>query len=144
MLLNERSKLVIADGSVFRNLKIDIVRTHQIALPSFEEQGKIAQILGALDDKIELNNQINQNLETIGQTLFKHWFVNYEFPNEYGLPYNSSGSEMVDSELGEFQRIGILEIWDKLLIILIQREFLYLKKKETLEREFILITVLHL
>ncbi|MEA1944219.1 MAG: hypothetical protein U9N07_02600, partial [Euryarchaeota archaeon] len=53
------------------------------------------------DDKIELNRQMNATLEQIGQAIFKHWFVDFEFPNEDGKPYRSSGGEMVDSELGE-------------------------------------------
>ena len=44
---------------------------------------------------------MNQTLEKIGQAIFKHWFVHFEFPNEEGKPYKSSGGEMVDSELGE-------------------------------------------
>ena len=65
------------------------------------EQTRIAEILGALDDKIELNNRINKNLEEQAQALFKRWFVDFEFPNEEGKPYKSNGGEMVDSALGE-------------------------------------------
>jgi type I restriction enzyme, S subunit len=55
-------------------------------------------------DKIELNNKINQELENLAQTLFKQWFIDFEFPNENGEPYKSSGGEMVDSELGEIPK----------------------------------------
>ena len=101
--LNERSKLVgIADGTVFRNLKTDIVRDHKIALPEVKEQRAIASILSSLDDKIELNQRMNKTLEEIGQAIFKHWFVDFEFPNEEGKPYKSSGGEMVyNEELGK-------------------------------------------
>jgi type I restriction enzyme S subunit len=44
---------------------------------------------------------MNKNLEAIGGTIFKHWFVDFEFPNEEGKPYKSSGGEMIDSEIGE-------------------------------------------
>jgi len=47
---------------------------------------------------------MNQTLEEIGQTIFRHWFVHFEFPNEDGQPYKSSGGEMVDSELGEIPK----------------------------------------
>jgi type I restriction enzyme S subunit len=57
-----------------------------------------------LDDKIELNNKINQELENLAQTLFKQWFIDFEFPNQNGDPYKSSGGEMVDSELGEIPK----------------------------------------
>jgi len=69
-------------------------------LPSLEEQDKIAAILSSLDKKIELNNEMNKTLEEMAQALFKRWFVDFEFPNEEGKPYKSSGGEMVESELG--------------------------------------------
>lgn len=75
-------------------------------------QQKIASILSALDDKIELNNEMNKTLEEMAQTLFKRWFIDFDFPNENGEPYRSSGGKMVDSELGEIPegwRIGRLE-----------------------------------
>ena len=64
------------------------------------ERKAIAHILSTLDEKIEVNNQINKTLENIAQTIFKHWFVDFEFPNGAGEPYKSSGGEMVESELG--------------------------------------------
>jgi len=74
----------------------------KIALPSnLTEIDNITAILSSLDAKIENNNQMNSTLEAIGQSIFLHWFVNYEFPNENGQPYKSSGGEMVNSELGE-------------------------------------------
>jgi len=71
-----------------------------IKLPPLPEQQKIASILSAFDDKIELNNEMNKTLEEIAQAIFKHWFIDFEFPNENGEPYKSSGGEFVDSELG--------------------------------------------
>ncbi len=72
----------------------------EISIPHIKIQKSIANILSSLDDKIELNNKINKNLEELAQTLYKHWFVDFEFPNEEGLPYKSSGGKMVESELG--------------------------------------------
>ncbi|MCK9360740.1 restriction endonuclease subunit S [Patescibacteria group bacterium] len=77
-------------------------RNVEIAAPvDINEQSRIASILSALDDKIELNRKINENLEKIASALFKRWFVDFEFPNEKGKPYKSSGGKMVESELGE-------------------------------------------
>jgi type I restriction enzyme S subunit len=73
-------------------------------IENYNTQESIAEILSSLDDKIELNNKINQELEELAQTLFKQWFVDFEFPNEKGEPYKSSGGEMVDSELGEIPK----------------------------------------
>ncbi len=78
----------------------DAIMRYNINLPSLEEQEKIANILSCLDDKIELNNEMNKTLEEMAQSIFKRWFVDFEFPNEDGEPYKSSGGEMVDSELG--------------------------------------------
>jgi type I restriction enzyme S subunit len=74
------------------------------SIPDLTTQTSIAEILSSLDDKIELNNKINQELENLAQTLFKQWFIDFEFPNEKGEPYKSSGGEMVDSELGEIPK----------------------------------------
>jgi len=75
-----------------------------LELPDFDTQTAIADILSSLDAKIELNNQINKNLEALAQALFKQWFVDFEFPNENGQPYKSSGGEMVESDLGEIPK----------------------------------------
>ncbi|MBE7709529.1 MAG: restriction endonuclease subunit S [Cyanobacteria bacterium SIG32] len=67
-----------ANGSVFQNLKTDIVKDFDILLPPLETQQKIAKVLSAIDDKIELNNLINNNLEQQAQAIFKSWFVDFE------------------------------------------------------------------
>jgi type I restriction enzyme, S subunit len=91
----------ISDGHSIRgSLTTKIISQLKVKLPSLHEQRAIAKILLALDEKIETNNQINENVQSISQLLFKHWFVDFEFPNEEGLPYKSSGGEMFDSELG--------------------------------------------
>jgi len=91
----------IAVGATMPSLNTKLLSNVEVILPPLLEQRTIASILGALDDKIELNRQMNATLEQIGQAIFKHWFVDFEFPNEDGKPYRSSGGEMVDSELGE-------------------------------------------
>jgi type I restriction enzyme S subunit len=63
-----------------------------ITIPSIEEQRRIAEILSALDDKIELNRQTNATLEAIAQAIFKEWFVDFNFPGATG--------EMIESDLG--------------------------------------------
>lgn len=78
----------------------DVIENTKIKLPPLHEQKAIAHILSTLDDKIEVNNQINKTLENMAQTIFKQWFVDFEFPNEDGEPYKSSGGEMIESELG--------------------------------------------
>ena len=88
-------------GSVQANIsKRAIIENIDIHLPPLPEQKAIANILSTLDEKIEVNNQINKTLENIAQTIFKQWFVDFEFPNGAKEPYKSSGGEMVESELG--------------------------------------------
>ena len=94
------------------NISAGSVGGFEISLPPLEEQRRIAGILGAIDDKIENNRRINTNLELQAQALYKQWFVDFEFPNEEGKPYKSSGGKMVDSELGPIPdgwRVGKLE-----------------------------------
>jgi len=61
----------------------------------FSTQQKIANVLSILDAKIELNNRINVELETMAKTLYDYWFVQFNFPDEQGKPYKSSGGKMV-------------------------------------------------
>lgn len=77
-----------------------MIENFNITLPNIKEQKEISKILSALDSKIEINNKINKNLEEMAQAIFKQWFIDFEFPNEEGKPYKSSGGEMVESELG--------------------------------------------
>lgn len=90
----------VAVGATMPSINTQIMSEIPISLPSLEEQRRIAGILGAIDDKIENNRRINTNLELQAQALYKQWFVDFEFPNEEGKPYKSSGGKMVDSELG--------------------------------------------
>jgi type I restriction enzyme S subunit len=87
-------------GTTIKNLGLKQMRKFKFPLPNIEEQEKIANILSSLDDKIELNNEMNKTLEEMAQSIFKRWFIDFEFPNEDGQPYKSSGGEMVESELG--------------------------------------------
>lgn len=87
-------------GTVFSSINKIGIETLKLPFPSDEEQKAIAKILSDLDNKIEVNNKINKRLEDMAQSIFKHWFVDFEFPNEEGKPYKSSGGEMVESELG--------------------------------------------
>ena len=92
VFLNIRRRLSNqANGSVFMNLKTDIVKDFVIKLPTLDDQHRIASILSSLDRKIELNNKINADLEEMAQAIFKNWFVDFE-------PFKDG--KFVDSELG--------------------------------------------
>ena len=70
----------------------------KVMLPKIEEQKRIASVLQKLDAKIKLNCQINDNLEAMAKQLYDYWFVQFDFPNEDGKPYKSSGGAMTYNE----------------------------------------------
>ena len=70
----------------------------QISLPSITEQRKISHALQLIEKKIETNHLINDNLEAMAKLLYDYWFVQFDFPNEEGKPYKSSGGAMVWNE----------------------------------------------
>jgi type I restriction enzyme S subunit len=101
----------LSSASTRASLNNEMLGRLTITLPSKEEQREIASVLICLDRKIENLRRQNETLEAIAQTLFKHWFVDFEFPNDDGKPYKSSGGEMVPSAIGEIPagwRIGKL------------------------------------
>lgn len=69
-----------------------------LPIPSIEKQRQIVAEYNTVTNRIELNEKINTNLEATAQALYKHWFVDFEFPNAEGKPYKSSGGEMVYNE----------------------------------------------
>lgn len=89
-----------ANGSTFKEISGSVMKSLEFGIPSLREQKAIAHILSTLDDKIEVNNQINKTLENMAQAIFKQWFVDFEFPNEEGEPYKTGGGEMIKSEIG--------------------------------------------
>ena len=88
-----------ANGSVFQNLKTDIVKDFDIDIPCIETQKKIVEILSQIDEKIELNNAINNNLEQQAMALFKSWFIDFE-------PFNRQVPKTwINGVLGDFVEI---------------------------------------
>ncbi|CQD27184.1 restriction endonuclease subunit S [Staphylococcus capitis] len=80
----------------------EAIMEFEIKVPkNITHQNFISSLGKSLDNKIEVNKKIIANLEELSQTLFKRWFVDFEFPDKNGNPYKSSGGEMINSELGE-------------------------------------------
>ena len=79
-------------------LSVNTLSCISMEMPPKEIQDKIADIMLKLDRKIELNRQINDNLEAMAKQLYDYWFVQFDFPNEDGKPYKSSGGAMVYNE----------------------------------------------
>ena len=82
-------------GSHKRIDPTDFLNIELPTLPAMEEQKRIGQLLYSLDQKIALNRAINDNLEAMAKQLYDYWFVQFDFPNEEGKPYKSSGGKMV-------------------------------------------------
>ena len=93
-----------SDGTVIKHIYITRVNLMKVAVPQIREQLAIVEALSNLDSKIQLNMEMNKILEAVGQAVFKRWFVDFEFPNEEGKPYKSSGGEMTDSVVGEIPK----------------------------------------
>ncbi|TXJ31272.1 restriction endonuclease subunit S [Brachyspira aalborgi] len=105
LLIHNNNKIKsIVSGSAVPILNKKDFSNLVFEFPPLAEQKRIASILSALDDKIELDNKTNKILEEMAQTIFKEWFINFNFPNEDGKPYKKSGGEMIDSELGKIPK----------------------------------------
>ena len=76
-------------------LSVEALNSFPVPRIPLREQQRIGEIFSALDKKIELNRRINQNLEAMAKQLYDYWFVQFDFPDENGRPYKSSGGEMV-------------------------------------------------
>ena len=83
-------------SGVRKNLNSNDIKNYKIYIPeSVRFQRSIVKILTSLDNKISVNNQINQELEAMAKTLYDYWFVQFDFPDQNGKPYKSSGGKMV-------------------------------------------------
>ncbi|WMI70262.1 restriction endonuclease subunit S [Mangrovimonas sp. YM274] len=85
-------------GSAHEFFDYDEMCEVELPVPSIEKQREIVAEYNTVINRIKLNKQFNQKLEETAQALYKHWFVDFEFPNEEGKPYKSSGGEMVYNE----------------------------------------------
>ena len=85
-------------GSHKRIDPTDFLNIELPTLPAMEEQKRIGQLLFSLDQKIALNRALNDNLEAMAKQLYDYWFVQFDFPNEEGKPYKSSGGKMIWNE----------------------------------------------
>lgn len=95
-------------GSAREVLDWDELCNVTLPIPHIDKQREIVKEYNVIQNRITLNQQLIQKLEDTAQTIYKQWFVEFEFPDENGNPYKSSGGEMVDSELGE-----IPQYWER-------------------------------
>lgn len=101
-------------GSAHEFFDMDAMNEVDLPIPSIEKQREIVAQYQAVENKIKVNEQICEKLEATAQTLYKQWFVDFEFPNENGQPYKSSGGAMVynqelEKDIPEGWEVGTLE-----------------------------------
>jgi len=91
----DRHACFLAVGGVRGSLEWDDFLDMELPVPSIDKQRAIVKEYNTIINRIKLNEELNQKLEETAQTLYKHWFVDFEFPDENGKPYKSSGGEML-------------------------------------------------
>ena len=80
------------------NLNLKLLGNLEYKNKDLKEQKQISSILSSIDDKIENNNKINEELESMAKTIYDYWFLQFDFPDENGKPYKSSGGKMIWNE----------------------------------------------
>jgi type I restriction enzyme S subunit len=98
----DRNAWFFTDADVRGGLAWKAFCDMQLPVPSIEKQREIVKEYNTIQNRIELNNQLIQKLEETAQTIYREWFVEFEFPDENGKPYKSNDGEMVwNEELGK-------------------------------------------
>ena len=119
-----------AQQTKIRHTSPDKIKACTVWIPELDEQITIGRLLASLDDKIHLNKRINDNLEAMAKQLYDYWFVQFDFPNEEGKPYKSSGGAMVWND--KLKR-EIPQGWSTLPILAILDKYPTTKRYETKE-----------
>ena len=98
LMQNIESIKRLSGGTTFQEVSKKTLEQCEFEIPDLSEQQRIAKILSTIDAKIELNKKISRELEAMAKELYDYWFVQFDFPNEQGKPYKSSGGKMVWNE----------------------------------------------
>ena len=89
---------LVAKGTSINNISLSHIKGFKIPIPSDEKAASFTILYNAVAKKININRAINRNLEALAKQLYDYWFVQFDFPNEEGKPYKSSGGAMVWNE----------------------------------------------
>ena len=100
----DRNTWFFTNADVPEGLSWNTFLDMRLPVPPPSKQREIVAEYKAVQNRIALNNQLIQKLESTAQTIYKQWFVDFEFPDENGNPYKSNGGEIVESELGEIPK----------------------------------------
>lgn len=131
-----------ANGSVFQNLKTDIVKDFNIKLPPLSEQKGIAAILSSLDEKIETNRKINARLEELAQALFKSWFIDFEpFGGKMPKDWKRINIGALNIEISDFVANGSFSSLKENVTLYDKPEFAYFIRNTDLKVNFFSVFV---
>jgi type I restriction enzyme S subunit len=100
----DRNAWFYTDADVRGGLHWKALCEMRLPIPSITKQREIVKEYNVIQNRIALNQQLLEKLEETAQAIYKQWFVDFEFPDENGLPYKSNGGEMEGSELGEIPK----------------------------------------
>lgn len=99
LMYNIENLIKQSGGTTYNSVNKDIINDFDLVMPiTLDERLRVANILSTIDKKIELNNQINSELESMAKLIYDYWFVQFDFPDENGKPYKSSGGKMIYNE----------------------------------------------
>ncbi len=94
----DRYARYMSHGSVREMFSWEEMCNVELPVPHIDKQREIVKEYNTIVNRINLNNQLIQKLEETAQAIYRRWFVDFEFPDENGNPYKSSGGEMVFNE----------------------------------------------
>jgi len=110
----DRQATFYAVGGVRGSLEWEDFLDFELPIPNLQKQQEIVNEYNTIVNRIKLNEKLNQKLEETAQAIYKHWFVDFEFPNKDGKPYKSNGGKMVfNEELEKEIPVG----WEKSILI---------------------------
>lgn len=87
-----------AAGSAYKSVGVDALKEFEIVVPEDEEATKIGEFLYKIDKKIQVHNSINKNVQELASIVYDYWFTQFDYPDNNGKPYQSSGGKMVWNE----------------------------------------------
>lgn len=124
----DREACFHAVGGVRGSLEWEDFCGMKLPVPSLEKQQEIVNEYKIIQNRIKLNENLIQKLEETAQAIYRRWFVEFEFPNEEGLPYKIAGGEMVKSESGEIPASSAVYNLDQLIEVKYGKDYKHLEK----------------
>jgi type I restriction enzyme S subunit len=126
----DREACFHAVGGVRGSLEWEDFCGMKLPVPSLEKQQEIVNEYKTIQNRIKLNENLIQKLEETAQAIYRRWFVEFEFPNEEGLPYKSAGGKMIESEVCAIPASSAVYNLDQLIEVKYGKDYKHLEKGE--------------